>query len=133
MCERKKVRFKMNKNNIIIALLVIAIIVIVFQQDIRNLIESRSSPTNLESLAEMQAKDEIEKVLIDPKSATYKFEKTECLLPNNVTLCNVCGQVNSKNSFGGYVGYKKFMYAHGTLIIEGYGGYSEGLYKIYCD
>ena len=45
---------------------------------------------------EVQAKKDLELMLVDPDSAKYKM------------LAEGCGYINSKNSMGGYTGFKKF-------------------------
>lgn len=47
------------------------------------------------------AKQEIEKNLKDPASAQYR---------NLRVASGVCGEVNAKNSLGGYVGFRRFTY-----------------------
>lgn len=61
-----------------------------------------------------RAKTEMANVLKDPDSAQYR----------NITVGQkskdkakyVCGQVNSKNAMGGYVGYKDFVYVDGDTV-----------------
>lgn len=42
--------------------------------------------------------DMVKEQLIDPTSATFKNQK------------GICGEVNAKNKFGGYTGFKKYIY-----------------------
>lgn len=53
-------------------------------------------------------KGAINEVLIDPDSA--KFKDVVYVMSNN-RIPFACGEVNSKNSFGGYTGYKSFITA----------------------
>lgn len=59
---------------------------------------------------EDDAKDSVKEILIDPESATFRN-----IL---VSEAGVCGEVNAKNSFGGYTGYKIFFYSksYGSII-----------------
>lgn len=56
-----------------------------------------------------KARSEVKKSLIDPDSATFRSEK---VVPHSgyEGAFWVCGQVNSKNRLGGYVGYKDYAY-----------------------
>lgn len=63
------------------------------------------------------AKKAISYSLVDPDSA--KFREV-FIAPNQVA---VCGEVNAKNSFGGYVGFRKFMYSPAKQGIDGDGSY----------
>lgn len=58
--------------------------------------------------------------LKDPESARFYDIKT---FPNR----NVCGYVNAKNSYGGYVGKKPFAYVFGRVILD------LGSYEISCE
>lgn len=49
------------------------------------------------------AKREVEKNLKDPASAQYRNMKKSA-------IGAICGEVNAKNSMGGYSGFGKFMY-----------------------
>ena len=53
------------------------------------------------------AQDDIMEELIDPDSANFRNEK---IIRNDNGLY-VCGEVNAKNSFGGYVGFKPYFSA----------------------
>jgi hypothetical protein len=63
------------------------------------------------------AKKAISYSLVDPDSA--KFREV-FVAPNQVAIC---GEVNAKNSFGGYVGFRKFMYSPTKQGIDGDGSY----------
>lgn len=66
-------------------------------------------------IGEMRAP--IVKMLSDPASAQFQSEKHQgnWLWPKGA----LCGEVNSKNQMGGYVGFKKFVTYRGTATIEG--------------
>ena len=63
------------------------------------------------------AKKRIAYSLTDPDSA--KFREV-FVAPNQVA---VCGDVNAKNSFGGYTGFRKFIYSSSKQGIDGDGSY----------
>lgn len=57
-------------------------------------------PENLQQVS----RNYIGEILKDPASAQYRFDFTTTSGNSEA----VCGAVNSKNSYGGYVGYKRF-------------------------
>ena len=57
------------------------------------------------------ARETIKNNLKDPDSAKFKNER----MSGDV----VCGEVNSKNSYGGYNGFKRYMVQGGTVYFEG--------------
>lgn len=59
------------------------------------------------------AKKEIAKDLRDPESAQYRKENA-ARMPRGFL---VCGEINSKNGFGGYTGFKPFLFYTGKLIV----------------
>ena len=61
-----------------------------------------------------KAKKAVRERLKDPESAKFKDVSTH-KTPAGGLL--VCGNVNSKNSFGGYVGFRPFMYATSGVVI----------------
>ncbi|MDN4038674.1 hypothetical protein [Massilia sp. YIM B02443] len=66
-----------------------------------------------------KAREAIQSALRDPSSAQFRNEKL-------TKLGVLCGEVNSKNSMGGYVGFKKFIsVAPGANYIEGAGRIGE--------
>jgi hypothetical protein len=72
-----------------------------------------NNPTH-EATAVSKAKTAILRRLKDPESARFRdihVRVEKAAAGNLVTV--VCGQVNAKNSFGGYVGFRPFLY---TLI-----------------
>ena len=50
-----------------------------------------------------KAQQAVKELLVDPNSATFRYTRK--------ALMGVCGEVNAKNSFGGYTGFKKFHYS----------------------
>ena len=52
---------------------------------------------------EMMAQESVKKILKDPDSAKFQ------------NMNGLCGEVNSKNSFGGYTGYSEFVAATNPL------------------
>ena len=58
--------------------------------------------------------------LKDPDSVQWRNEK---VASDNVTMC---GEINAKNSLGGYVGFRQFISNHKGYIVEGsnYGTWS---------
>lgn len=62
------------------------------------------------SPAEWRAKDQVRKMLNDPDSAQWRRLSASDGM--------VCGQVNAKNAFGGYVGYRSFMVKDGELFMS---------------
>ena len=57
-----------------------------------------------------EAKRAIERNLSDPSSAQYRNVKNY--------ISSVCGEVNAKNKFGGYVGFQQFTYQSGSADTE---------------
>lgn len=51
------------------------------------------------------AREFVSGVLKDPESAEFRNQK------------GLCGEVNSKNSFGGYVGFKRFIAASEEMVV----------------
>lgn len=57
-------------------------------------------------------KERVTELLKDPESAQFK---SLSLTPGGV----LCGEVNARNSFGGYVGFKKFVATEEKTFIDG--------------
>lgn len=84
---------------------------------------------------EAELKKEVASRLKDPD--TVKFQNTKLV---NVTSTEValCGELNAKNSYGGYVGYVRFIATQGggsSLIythIESAGVPLDKQWKLYC-
>lgn len=79
-----------------------------------------------------QAKQTIAAEMIDPSSVQYRNVRTVRQIVGGKPVTIVCGEVNSKNRMGGYVGFAKFAYEptilHGAVSlstegkVEFYGG-----------
>jgi len=63
---------------------------------------------------EIQAKNVLKSVLKDADSAKFQNLK---VITNSKAEQSVCGEVNSRNSFGGYVGFTKFAYSKNKIIM----------------
>ena len=61
----------------------------------------------------MNAKSHMIASLKDPDSVKFRAETSQ---GNPLTIC---GEINAKNSLGGYVGFKRFISKSGQFIIEG--------------
>lgn len=73
------------------------------------------------------AQKEIAYQLIDPSSASFRNVRVS---PNQVA---VCGEINAKNSYGGYVGYRPFIFTREKKGIYGDGTYFvEARWKERC-
>ncbi|WFC43183.1 hypothetical protein [Pseudoxanthomonas sp. SE1] len=62
-----------------------------------------------------QAQRDIRASLKDPKSAEFRNLSVN---PGLSGVRVVCGEVNSRNSFGGYTGFRPFVYWPGELAIS---------------
>lgn len=78
-----------------------------------------------------EAKAELTKDFKDPNSATYRNVAVYKDGDNELVLC---GEVNSKNSFGGYVGFSLFASSPGyvSIIKEGAPDVYLTIYKLRC-
>lgn len=68
--------------------------------------------------------------LKDPASAQYRNVRVSDVLPTYV-----CGEINAKNSYGGYVGFTPFYYSHddGSVVVaKADDEIDQGLMKIVC-
>lgn len=64
-----------------------------------------SPPTDIKEIrTQSMAREFVEANLKDPESAKYRNQK------------GLCGEVNSKNSYGGYGGFQKFMAANKSMV-----------------
>ncbi|NBX02899.1 MAG: hypothetical protein EBR02_02295 [Alphaproteobacteria bacterium] len=59
----------------------------------------------------IKAKESVKLALKDPESAQFRNLKLDI-------FGDVCGEVNARNSFGGYTGFKVFQIIKGRAIIE---------------
>ena len=62
------------------------------------------------------AQSAIKNQMKDPDSTNFKSVRE---ITNSQGGRFVCGEVNSKNSYGGYVGFKIFAYQRGRTVIDG--------------
>lgn len=62
------------------------------------------------------AQQEIKNQMKDPESTKFKGVREAT---NSQGESFVCGEVNSKNSYGGYVGFKSFAFKSGKSVIDG--------------
>lgn len=84
---------------------------------------SAAAPSNAKMIT--KAKESVTKKLKDPESVRFRdvFVMRE----------SVCGEVNAKNSYGGYVGFKRFIAIGGLLVIlEEAGPGFEQMYAESC-
>lgn len=65
--------------------------------------------------AESAGVNTIRQELSDPSSAQFR---TVHLGASEVRPVAVCGEVNAKNQFGGYVGYRRFMVIGNATVFE---------------
>jgi hypothetical protein len=61
------------------------------------------------------AKETIKNAMKDPGSTEFKSLRN---VKNSLGDTYICGEVNSKNSYGGYVGYKIFAYKSGKFVLD---------------
>lgn len=62
------------------------------------------------------AQSEVRNLMKDPDSTTFRNLRG---ITNAQGAKYVCGEVNAKNSYGGYVGYKPFAFKDGRAAIDG--------------
>ncbi|EHU2721384.1 hypothetical protein ACRXVG_003595 [Acinetobacter baumannii] len=92
-------------------------------------IESKEKTTSNENIEEqvvpnlkpdssliVKAKRYFSGISKDPGSLTYRNMESFFDKDGN---SYACGEVNAKNSFGGYVGFRKFIYDGKTMILDG--------------
>ncbi len=79
---------------------------------------SACSPNSPTSILEQNAKESVANLMKDTESA--KFRNLSVDEKSNV----VCGEVNSKNSYGAMAGFEGFIYENGTAHLESDSGYS---------
>jgi hypothetical protein len=87
-----------------------------------------------ETIAEFQvaAKTAITSILKDPDSARYQDVLAHALPGTSGGNAYVfCGLVNSKNGFGGYTGFKRFVACPGVAVTEEADGF-EPVWKKFC-
>lgn len=64
------------------------------------------TPEQLKAFKEVKAQGAIKQLLKDPDSAKFQ------------NMNGMCGEVNSKNSFGAYTGYQKFIASPDLVVLE---------------
>ncbi|WP_373988114.1 hypothetical protein [Duganella sp. BuS-21] len=69
--------------------------------------EKSSAPSKGDSLIIKNLKNELVNSLSDPESAKFRS------IGFNPKTKTLCGEVNAKNSFGGYSGFQWFSWSHG--------------------
>lgn len=76
-----------------------------------------AAPSNAKLI--VQAKESVTKKLKDPESARFRGVF--------VMRDSVCGEVNAKNSYGGYIGFKRFIAIAGLLVVleEAWPGFEQ--------
>lgn len=63
--------------------------------------------------AQPSARSKLRAVSKDPDSLQFRNERVS---KDDSTI--TCGEVNGKNGFGGYVGFRRFIVSSGTLLID---------------
>lgn len=67
------------------------------------------TPVMLSAKDETMIKDVMAYNLFDPSSAQFRnIRAADVVLTNGRTVRRVCGEINGKNQFGGYVGFTPF-------------------------
>lgn len=92
---------------IITSLLILALIVLGFWFFSSGDDDKQPSEADLEFNRMVVSQGSVKKLLKDPDSAKFR------------NLKGLCGEVNSKNGFGGYTGYKRYIGSPSITIIEG--------------
>lgn len=63
--------------------------------------------------------------LRDPRSADFRNDRERGAV--------LCGEVNAKNGFGGYTGYRRFVASRSTVLFEGDGSDFSGAWRKFCN
>lgn len=74
----------------------------------------------------IQAESLVKQTLKDPSSADFRNSRT---LNNGA----VCGQVNAKNSFGAYTGFRNFIQKDSIVLVDDGSGDFDKYWNIYCN
>lgn len=64
----------------------------------------------------------------DPSSAQYR-DQFIAKTSGGVVLC---GEVNAKNSYGGYVGFRRFYATENFAQVDDRAGYFDSSYRVWC-
>lgn len=74
--------------------------------------------------SELSAQQSVKNLMKDPSSVKFRNMK------------GACGEVNAKNGFGGYTGFKRFIGTPNMTLIEGESGFSQetfnGVWDKFC-
>ena len=102
---------------------------------IANLAPSRDSSAELEKARKIYfAQSSVNSVKIrlkDPASAKFREVVSVPYKLKNKTVYATCGEVNAKNSFGGYTGYKLFVGGGKVVAVEGDANFPE-IWNEFC-
>lgn len=69
-------------------------------------------------------------MLKDPDSAQFKNERLKTVADSGAYY--MCAEINAKNSFGGYSGYKNAIVSQSTLLTDDGSELFSGLWKKQC-
>lgn len=81
-----------------------------------------------------QAKEAIASRMKDPGSVQFRSVEHRTITTAETTKEVVCGEVNAKNMYGGYVGFTPFMVINGQVFVRNKqiaAGF-DPLRKVYC-
>tara|TARA_B100000749_G_C18387913_1_gene448917 strand:+ start:245 stop:748 length:504 start_codon:yes stop_codon:yes gene_type:complete len=82
-----------------------------------------AEPVEVEPTIDEQARELVAKSLLDPESARFRnvvrrpFSTGTNSVPDDLGGFIYCGEVNGKNAFGGYAGFKTFAIAFGEAHV----------------
>lgn len=96
--------------------------VIEFANSTRNYLLTHSEETAIQL-----AKERVASGLKDPESAQFRSVRVSNFRGDKV----ICGEVNAKNSYGGYVGFKRFVASPFDAKMESFGNRYEEFDRIY--
>ncbi len=69
-----------------------------------------ATPTQLTAQQVHEVKSKVAALLRDPSSTEFRnIRAANAVLEDNRNVIAVCGEVNGKNAFGGYVGFTPFL------------------------
>ena len=75
--------------------------------------DKKNQSTSTEDPSHATAKQAVLQQLKDPDSAQFRDVFTSPVLNKDGAPLAICGEVNAKNSYGGYTGFQKFYYLPG--------------------
>ena len=81
-----------------------------------------------EEILKTQAAAKVKSILSDPDSASFQNIR---VITNSKGEESVCGEVNAKNKFGGYVGFSPFSYSENNVTVLGEDTRTEEFSKYY--